>query len=117
YQIGNTVDPNNRTFRVRINLNNNDKLIKPNLVSIVKLRDYYNEEAIAVPSLYIKEDFNGNYTYIVNNEGGKTTAKKVYVKTGVTNNNITEIIEGLTAGMKVISEGYNQIVDGTVLNF
>ena len=50
-QIGNTIDPNNRTFRVRINLNNADKMIKPNLISIIKLRDYLNEEAIVVPAL------------------------------------------------------------------
>jgi len=56
-QIGNSVDPNNRTFRVRINLRNPDKSIKPNLVSIISLRDYVNDSAIVVPSLYIKEDF------------------------------------------------------------
>jgi membrane fusion protein (multidrug efflux system) len=116
-QIGNTINPNNRTFRVRINLNNADKMIKPNLISIIKLRDYLNKEAIVVPSLYIKEDFNGSYTYIVGKEGGKNMAKKVYVSTGVTNNNVTEIVEGLTAGMQIISEGFNQVSDGTVLKF
>lgn len=116
-QIGNTIDSNNRTFRVRLNLDNPDKTIKPNLVSIIKLRDYVNEEAIVVPSLYIKEDFQGSYTYIVDNQNGKHVAKKVYVTPGVTDNNITEIVDGLTAGMQVISEGYNQVVNGTLLQF
>lgn len=112
-QIGNTIDPNNRTFRVRINLNNSDNKIKPNLVSILTLRDYVNEEAIVVPALYIKEDFNGHYTYIVEKEGAKNLAKKVYVTPGITNNNMTEVVDGLNAGMKVISQGYNQIANGT----
>ncbi|MEN8118545.1 MAG: efflux RND transporter periplasmic adaptor subunit [Bacteroidota bacterium] len=116
-QIGNTIDANNRTFRVRININNSDKTIKPNLVSIIKVRDYVNEEAIVIPALFIKEDFQGNYTYIANKQNGKNVAKKVYVTTGVTDNNITEIVDGLTAGMQVISEGYNQVVNGTVLQF
>ena len=116
-QIGNSIDPNNRTFRIRINLKNTDKSIKPNLVSIIRLRDYMNEEAIVIPALYIKDDFNGSYTYIVDNSNGKNSAKKIYIKTGVTNNNVTEIAEGLTEGMQIISEGYNQIVDGTVLQF
>ncbi len=116
-QIGNSIDPNNRTFRVRINLNNPDKMIKPNLVSIIKVRDYLNTEAIAVPILYIKEDLKGSYTYIVETQNGKYMAKKVYVKTGVTNNNIIEVVDGLTAGMKIVSEGYNQIIDGTPLQF
>lgn len=116
-QIGNSIDPNNRTFRVRINLNNPDKMIKPNLVSIIKVRDYLNTEAIVVPVLFIKEDLKGSYTYIVETQNGKNVAKKVYVQTGVTNNNIIEVVDGLTAGMKVVSEGYNQIIDGTPLQF
>ncbi len=116
-QIGNTIDPNNRTFRVRIDINNPDKMIKPNLVSIVKLRDYENPHAITVPVLYIKEDLKGSYTFIVDNQNGKNVAKKVYVKTGVTNNNIIEITDGLKAGMLIVSEGYNQINDGTPIEF
>ncbi|MCY1721711.1 efflux RND transporter periplasmic adaptor subunit [Prolixibacteraceae bacterium Z1-6] len=112
-QIGNTIDPNNRTFRIRVNLNNVNERIKPNLISILSMRDYVNEEAIVVPSLFIKEDFKGHYTYIVQNEGTKNVARKIYVTPGVTNNNITEIVEGLSAGMKVVSQGYNQITDGT----
>lgn len=112
-QIGNTIDPNNRTFRVRINLNNPDKTIKPNLISIITLRDYFNAEALVVPSLYIKEDFKGHYTYIVEKQDAKNVAKKIYVTPGVTDNNMTEVVEGLSAGMKIISQGYNQIADGT----
>ena len=114
-QIGNIIDPNNRTFRVRINLDNPDKTIKPNLVAILKLRDYVNDEAIVVPTLFIKEDFTGHYTYIVENEGGNPVAKKIYVTPGVNNNNLTEVVDGLTAGMQVISEGYNQVSNGTVV--
>ena len=91
-------------------------MIKPNLVSIIKIRDYVSDSAIVIPSLYVKEDFNGNYTYIVENTDGKKVAKKVYVTTGVTDNNMTEIVKGLSEGMKIISEGFNQVSDGTVVN-
>jgi RND family efflux transporter MFP subunit len=114
-QIGNTIDPNNRTFRVRINISNPTNMIRPNLVSILSMRDYLNDSAIVVPSLYIKEDFKGHYLYIVENNGGKNVAKKVYVTPGVSNNNMTEITDGLTAGTQVISEGYNQVVNGTAV--
>lgn len=117
HQIGNVIDPNNRTFRIRINLNNGDKMIKPNLVSIIKIRDYVAEDAVVVPTLFVKEDFKGDYTYIAENSNGKNIARKVYVSTGVTDNNITEVTSGLTSGMKIISEGYNQIVDGTTIQF
>ncbi len=114
-QIGNTIDPNNRTFRIRINLNNPDKTIKPNLVAVLKLRDYVNNNAIVVPTLFIKEDFSGHYTYIVEENGSGNTAKKVYVTPGVNNNNLTEVVEGLAPEMEVISEGYNQVNNGSAV--
>ncbi len=116
-QIGNSIDPNNRTFRIRIDLRNPDKMIKPNLVTVIQIRDYLSEDAIVIPSLFIKEDFRGDYTFVVDETGDSLKAKKVYVETGMTNNNMTEIVNGLTAGMKVISEGYSQVVDGTPVVF
>jgi membrane fusion protein, multidrug efflux system len=111
-RIGNTIDPNNRTFRVRIDLRNQDRMIKPNLISIIQIRDYLAEEAIVVPTLFIKEDFRGKYTFVVENNGGKQVAKKVPVETGMTHNNRTEVVKGLSDGMKIISEGHNQVSDG-----
>lgn len=116
-QIANTIDPNNRTFRVRLDINNQDKMIKPNLISIVKFRDYVAENAIVIPSLFIKQDFKGDYTFIVRNNDGKAMADKVYVTTGVTNNNMTEVTNGLEPGMKIISEGFNQVASGTLINY
>jgi membrane fusion protein, multidrug efflux system len=116
-RIGNTIDPNNRTFRIRIDLNNSDRMIKPNLISIIRIRDYVANDAIVVPSLYIKEDFRGKYTFIVENGQETPTARKVYLETGMTNNNRTEVVSGLIAGMQIISEGYSQVADGTPVVF
>lgn len=114
--IGNFIDPNNRTFRIRLDLQNKDNLIKPNLDAVVKLRDYEAEGAIVIPSILIKEDFKGKYTFVVEPDGGKQVARKVYVKPGVSDNNRTEVKEGLEAGMKVVSEGFSQVIDGTVVH-
>lgn len=114
--IGNYIDPNNRTFRIRLNLMNKDNLIKPNMDAVVKLRDYVAENAIVIPSLLIKEDFKGKYTYIAAQKGDTLTAKKLYITTGVSDNNMTEVTSGLTPDMKVITEGFAQVVDGTPIH-
>ncbi len=114
-QVGNTIDANNRTFRVRINLNNPQNRIKPNLVSIISLRDYANESTIVIPTLYVREDYDGHFIYIVNTKDEKKMAAKVYVTPGMTNNNMTEITRGLKPGMQIISEGYNQVNNGTLI--
>jgi RND family efflux transporter MFP subunit len=116
-QIGNVIDPNSRTFRIRLDINNPGKAIKPNLRAVIKIRDYVAQNAIVVPTLYVKEDFTGKYTYVAEDSGNNNIAKKVYVTTGVTNNNMTEVVSGLSAGMKIISEGYNQIANGSVIQY
>lgn len=115
YRIGNSIDANNRTFSIRVNLNNPDGMIKPNIISTIRVRDYSVHDAIVVPNILIKEDFRGNYTYIAEMVDGKSVARKVYVKPGVNNNNRTEVLEGLSSGMKIITEGYVQVADGTPL--
>lgn len=116
-QIGNTIDPNNRTFRIRIDLRNPDGMIKPNLGSVIQIRDYVSEDALVIPSLYIKQDFNGSYIFAAEDSSGTQRAAKIYVEQGMTNNNRTEITGGLEAGMKIISEGHSQISDGTPIQY
>ena len=116
-QIGNTIDPNNRTFRLRVNLSNPDGMIKPNMATVVKIRNYVSNSAIVIPSLLLKKDFKGDYTFIAANVDGKNVARKVYVTPGVTQNNMTEVTDGLQAGINIISEGFNQVSDGTIVLF
>ncbi|MGQ8338915.1 efflux RND transporter periplasmic adaptor subunit [Sunxiuqinia sp. A32] len=111
--IGNYIDPNNRTFRIRLDLQNKDKLIKPNLEAVVKIRDYVAENAIVIPSLLIKEDFKGKYTFIAEKKSNLLTAKKIYINPGVSNNNMTEVKDGLATGVQIISEGFSQVVDSS----
>lgn len=115
--IGNYINPNNRTFRIRINLDNRGNMIKPNLLSVVKIRDYVSPNAYVVPSLLVKQDFRGEYIFVVENVGNQQQAKKIYVKTGVNNNNMVEVPEGLKTGDLVISEGFNRVVGGTPVRF
>ena len=111
--IGNYIDPDNRTFRIRLDLKNQDKMIKPNMEAVVKIRDYAAKDAIVIPSLLIKEDFKGKYTYVAEKGQRGLVAKKVYVTPGVSNNNTTEVKEGLSVGIEIISEGFSQIFDGS----
>lgn len=115
YRISGSIDANNRTFSIRLNLNNPDGQIKPNLISTIRMRDYQSPGAIVVPNILIKEDFRGKYTFVAEEKEGRQVARKIYVTPGVSNNNRTEVMEGLSAGMKIITEGYVQVADGTPL--
>ncbi len=113
YRVSPVIDPSSRTFRVRVNLDNKDKMIKPNMMAVLKLLIYSNDNSIVVPSILVKKDFTGEFIFIAEKEEGKWYARKRYLETGITNNNKTVIVEGLKEGDLVITKGYAQVVDGS----
>ncbi|GET27368.1 MexH family multidrug efflux RND transporter periplasmic adaptor subunit [Prolixibacter sp. NT017] len=116
FRKSSTINPDNRTFQVRVNLNNPDKEIRPNLVSLLHITDYKANDAIVVPSILIKNDFNGKYVFVAAQNSGKWKASKRYVETGRNNNNYTMLSNGLKTGEKLIVEGYEQVVDGSPIS-
>ncbi len=118
-QVGNFVNPSNRSFGIEVGVPNPDNLLRPNQVASLKITDYSSKNAIVVPTNVIQEDGQKNkFVYIVTNSNGKTgIAKKVMVKTGESSENVTEILSGLTASDVIVAEGLNTIAEGTKLNF
>lgn len=118
-QIGNFINPNNRSFGIEVSVPNPEKLLRPNQVAQLKVVDYKKDKAIVVPSNIIQEDGQKNkYVFVVANAKGNTgTAKKVIVTLGQSSNNVTEIVAGLNANEIIVTEGMNAISEGMKLNF
>jgi len=117
YQKGNVIESNNRTFNIKLKINNIEEKIKPNLLAILKLKDYETPSAILVPTVVLNKDINGQFLYIVEEADGIYIAKKVYVTVGQSNDESTIIESGLSEGEMVITEGFNLVKDGTVVYF
>ncbi len=118
-QVGNFINPNNRSFGIEVSVPNPDNLLRPNQVAKLKITDYVNKNAVVVPTNVIQEDGKGNkYVYTVEGSNGKTgTAKKVVVTIGKSSDNVTEILSGLSANDVIVTEGVNTISEGMKLNF
>ena len=113
--VGNFINPNNRSFRVEISINNENGALKPNMTAEIKVNDYKNPEAILVPIKDVLENQNGeSYVYLleVSDEANDIyKVVKTFVKLGKTSDNKIEIIEGLDAGDKIVEEGIRLIKD------
>jgi len=118
-QIGNFINPNNRSFRIEVSVPNPENLLRPNQVAKLKVIDYTVKNAIVVPSNVIQEDAKGDkFVFLASNSNGKTaTAKKAMVTAGKSSDNVTEILSGLSANDIIVIEGINTISDGMKLNF
>jgi membrane fusion protein (multidrug efflux system) len=118
-QIGNFINPNNRSFGIEVSVPNPENLLRPNQVAKLKVIDYVNKNAVVVPTNVVQQDGQKNtFVYTVINSNGKTgIAKKAIVKTGQSSDNVTEILSGLDANAIIVTEGMNTISDGMKLNF
>lgn len=118
-QVGNFINPNNRSFGIEVSVPNPENLLRPNQVAKLKIVDYTAKDAITVPTNVIQEDGKGNkYVYVVEGSNGKTgTAKKVIVTVGKSSDNVTEILSGLSANDIVVAEGVDTVSNGMKLNF
>ena len=113
-QAGNFINPNNRTFKIEIDVPNTDNLIKPNLTARLRINDYTNENALLIPQNIISENAQGEqYIYVLKNiDNNKAQAQKVIIKTGETQGDVIEVLEGLNDGDQIINEGARSVEDG-----
>jgi len=114
-QAGDFINPTNRTFKIEVAIPNKDKSIKPNLTAKLKINDYTNENAVLIPQSIISENAEGEqYVYVVNdkNENKEGVAKKVIIKTGRTQGDVIEVLEGIENDAEIIKEGARSVKDG-----
>ena len=113
-QTGNFINPNNRTFRIEVPVENPDKKIKQNLDAKIRINIYKKDDALVVPLRIIREDASGeNYLYVMNEDvkEGVYITKKTYVKLGNKSNKDAEVVDGLNVGDLIVLEGANIVED------
>ncbi len=114
-QASNFINPANRTFKVEVAVPNKEKSIKPNLTARLKINDYTNENALLVPQSIISENAEGEqYVYVVKDKNveGEGVAMKVIIKTGKTQGDVIEVLEGIEDGAEIVQEGARSVRDG-----
>jgi membrane fusion protein, multidrug efflux system len=109
--IGGVINQNNRTFKVEVVLPNLE-FAKPNMLSVLKIRDYENPDAITVPNYLILQDSKGDYVFTVENG----VSQKRYIQRGLTYKEITEVVEGLSGNEILIDKGFREVGDNFAVN-
>ena len=110
----NFINPANRTFTIQVPIANQGGIIKPNLLAKVKIENYFNPNAIVVPSQYIYEDAAyKSFVFVAKNvNGNQGVAKKVFITKGEKSENSIEIKSGLNKGDILITDGSKTLIDG-----
>jgi membrane fusion protein, multidrug efflux system len=108
----NYINQVNRTFRVEAVLKESDPQMKANMVAVLKINDYTNENALILPMNFIQNDQNGLFVYVAEKAGNANKAVKRNVTTGQIYNGLAEITGGVKPGDNIITLGYLDVEEG-----
>lgn len=111
------INPLNRTFVIESRIPKPFPEMKANMVAIVQINDYHSENSIQIPMNIIQTDNDGSYVYVVREKDNYNGAFKQPVVIGNTYNGIAEILHGLAVSDKVISAGFQELIDGEYVRF
>ncbi|WP_460542343.1 efflux RND transporter periplasmic adaptor subunit [Echinicola sediminis] len=106
--VGAIINPDNRTFKVEVFLPK-IQYVKPNMVSVLRIKDYENQKAVTVPTNLIQRDNKGEFVFVI--EAGK--AEKRYIAKGETYHRVSEIKEGLNGGEVLVDKGFREVAEGS----
>ena len=99
--VDSVVNPESRTVKVRTEVANPDGRLKPDMFANVQIVTELNRAAISIPQSAVLNDEGKSIVFVAEGNG----YKKRQVQSGIQNNDRVEIIDGLTAGDKVVVKG------------
>ncbi len=104
--IGRRIDPANRTFEIEMNISDGSGLIKPNLLTEIRINSLTEKDVIVVPVDIVQQEVGGkDYLMVKGTKGADFIAKKVYVTTGESYDGEVVITSGLTVEDQIIIDG------------
>ena len=98
---------------IEISIKTDEDLIV-GLESDVTVKLDKEENAVRIPTACVYTDDDGSYVYVIKGENKGEVTKK-YIKTGLADEDYTQISEGLSAGEKVISDAEAVNYEGEVV--
>ena len=106
------IDPASRSFEVEVKLPAKSRY-RPNMLAVLKIVDYQSVGAITVPVNAVQKSESGEYVYVA--ESGK--AKRVSIATDKVSEGKALVANGLKAGDKVITLGFQNLNEGDPVKF
>ncbi len=114
-QVGNVINPNNRSFKTKINIKNENNLIKPNLLANIKIKDF-SQNGIILPTSLIQKDKNGNsFIYIIHKKDTDYMVSKKIIQVANEYNQESLIVEGIKVNDTIINQGSRIVKDGELV--
>ena len=116
-QVGNFINPANRSFKIEVKFENTDKILKPNMTVKILVNDYTNKNAILIPIKNVLENSKGDsYVFKIIKSNNLFKTKKEFITLGKVTENLVEVTSGLSDNELIIEDGLRFIKDDQIIN-
>jgi membrane fusion protein (multidrug efflux system) len=116
--VSQSINVLNRTFTIECELGKGD--YRANQIAVLKIVDYQNPKAIAIPVNYVQTGEDGDFVLTLDTgEGaaGEGIVRKAPIEVGQNYNGYVEILSGLKEGDKLISTGFQDVNIGEKVKY
>jgi multidrug efflux pump subunit AcrA (membrane-fusion protein) len=117
HYVAKFINPMTRTFSIETNIPGDLSSYRPNMVAVMKVVDYKNEQAMVLPINCILNTGSETYVYTVVIENNQKIARRKLIVLGSTYDGMAEVISGISTGESIVTTGQFEIADGSVVNF
>ncbi|CAM2064513.1 Efflux RND transporter periplasmic adaptor subunit [Sulfidibacter corallicola] len=115
YEVSYVIDPETHTYPVTVKLREHDPRTRPGMAAEVTL-DFADTSAkprLVAPQQSVSQDIDGKYVFVVDAAtAGEATVRRRNVEVGKLTGEGFEIVDGLTAGERVVTAGVEKMYDG-----
>lgn len=107
------IDRDTRNVRLRAELDNAERLLRPGAFARVRVQAGAPREVLAVPQTAIRYEPYGNSVFVLTaNDSGVRVAHQRFVHTGETRGDLIAVLSGLQAGEEVAISGLLKLRNG-----
>ncbi len=103
--VASQLDPEKRTLRLWVSVDNKERLLKPELFARVALVIKPSREVLTIPLEAVIDDGAEKFVFVKN--GNQFIRRDV--ATGISNDQYVEITDGLRPGDEVVTDGNRQV--------
>ncbi|MDH3272321.1 MAG: efflux RND transporter periplasmic adaptor subunit [Gemmatimonadota bacterium] len=111
-----TVDPQNRTFGIELEVENRDRAIKPQMVANLSVVRQRLDDVIVVPQDALVRVEDGYVVFVLGERDGYQVAEAREVEVGPSRRNLVVVRAGVSEGERLIVVGHRSVADGDRVN-
>lgn len=109
--VARNINAINRTFRVESDLPSGGRY-NPNMIVVMKIRDYNNPKAIRIPVNLIQKSEQDDFALVAVARGKEWVAEKRVLNLGNSYEGFCEVVGGIQPGDRLITVGYLDVAPG-----